>query len=161
MTILQRKSDSLQEKLIREGNSITLDELKELKAKRDELKVEVKSIKGDLKKLFDIIPFVLSGHHLNRVKNQLDKESKLNSVNANNRLIEKELKSFSDNIFKSISSSSLSQKVKTDIQEKISSELNKKLSTNGPNVNTGNILLEFSELRHREFHTIYNNIKTS
>ena len=53
------------------------------------------------KKLFDLIPLVLSGHHLNRLKDQLNKESKLNSVNANNRLIEKELKSFSDNIFKS------------------------------------------------------------
>lgn len=161
LSILQRKCDSLQEKLIREGNSITLEELKELKSKRDELKVEAKSIKGDLKKLFDLIPFVLSGHHFNRLKEQLDKESKFNSLNTNNLSIEKELKSFSDNIFKSISSSSLSQKIKTDIQKRISSELNKKLNTNGPDVNTGNILLEFSEQRAREFQAIYDNIKTS
>ena len=62
--ILKSESDSLQEKLIREGNSITLEELKDLKAKRDILKEESAKIKKELRKLLDLIPFVIAGKNL-------------------------------------------------------------------------------------------------
>jgi len=54
-------SDNLQEKLIREGNGITLEELQKLKSERDILKQESVDIKNKLKKLMDIAPLVIAG----------------------------------------------------------------------------------------------------
>ena len=91
MSILKQKSDSLQEKLIREGNSITLEELKDLKSKRDKLKDEAKAIKNGLKKLLDLVPLVFAEKHLKRLKEQLESERILLSGIIDEKLIEKEI----------------------------------------------------------------------
>lgn len=161
ISILKQKSDSLQEKLIREGNSITLEELKELKSKRDELKEEAKAIKNGLKKLLDLVPLVLAGKHLKRLKEQLERESNLLYGIIDEKLIEKELKAFSENILASLNALKLDDKIRSEVENNIKVQLESKLNSENKSTVTGKIYLEFAEERYREFQAVYNNIKTT
>ena len=100
---LRLRIDHLQEQLIREGNAMTLDELKVLKGERDLLKKELESAKGDLKKLMDIVPLVISGPRLDELIQQVKKESKLKQKSVDQNLLKKELNSFSKEFNKEIS----------------------------------------------------------
>lgn len=70
----KNESNELQKKLVIEGNSITIEELNSLKNSETEYKEKIDSLKNELKDLFDLIPFGLSGSILNDVVVQLDKE---------------------------------------------------------------------------------------
>jgi DNA sulfur modification protein DndD len=76
-------SDNLQEKLIREGNGITVAELQVMKKERDAFKIESIEIKNKLKKLLDIVPLVLAGKKLVALNNQLVYEHKFHSNTLN------------------------------------------------------------------------------
>lgn len=73
-----QQSDALQEKLIREGNGITVEELKSLKDEHQSLKLKSDEIKGRLKKMLDIVPIVLAGKKLVELEQQIEKEEMLN-----------------------------------------------------------------------------------
>jgi DNA sulfur modification protein DndD len=158
VAILKASSDSLQEKLIREGNSITLEELKDLKFRRDELKDEAKSIKSSLKNLLDLTPLVIAGKHLNKLKKQLDLEGDVLYGALNNKLLSNELKSFSDNILKGLNHLKLDNNVREEIEESIKTTFEKRVNRKNKQVD-GNVYLEFTEESHREFEAILNNIK--
>ncbi len=160
VTILKSKSDSLQEKLIREGNSITLDELKELKSRRDDLKQESIQIKNSLKKLLDLTPLVIAGKHLNNLKEQLDSESNVLYGALNDKLLSKELKAFSSSILKSLKKLDLEKTIDSKVKEAIEKSLDYKLNSSKSDV-SGKVLLEFTEERYREFEAILNNIKST
>jgi len=160
VVLLKAKSDSLQEKLIREGNSITLEELKELKDRRDDLKQESQLIKAGLKKLLDLTPLVIAGKHLSNLKKQLDLESNVLYGVLNDKLISKELEAFSNNLLKSLKSLKLEKGLGSTIEDRVKASLKNQLGKKG-NELTGQVFLEFSEEKHREFEAILNNIKSS
>ena len=159
LILLKSKSDSLQEKLIREGNSITLDELKELKSRRDELKQESIQIKSGLKKLLDLTPLVIAGRHLNRLKEQLDAESNF-IYGSNTALLSKELKAFTNSILNSVSAIKLEKTIDTEIKRAIQRTLEVKLDSTANDI-PRKILLEFTEEKYREFEAILSNIKNT
>ena len=160
VVILKVKSDSLQEKLIREGNSITLEELKEFKDRRDVLKQESQTIKSSLKKLLDLTPLVIAGKHLSNLKKQLDLESDVLYGTLNDKLIAKELEAFSNNLLQSLKSLNLEDDLGSKIEDKVKNSLKKKLKKKGIKL-TGKVILEFSKERYREFNAILNNIKST
>lgn len=160
LVLLKSKSDSLQEKLIREGNSITLDELKELKSRKDNLKQESIQIKNSLKKLLDLTPLVIAGKHLNKLKVQLDSESNVLYGALNDKLLSKELKAFSANILKSLKTLELEKTIDSKVKKAIEKSLEDKLNSSKSDV-SGKVLLEFTEERYREFEAILNNIKST
>ena len=160
VVILKVKSDSLQEKLISEGNSITLEELKEFKDRRDVLKQESQTIKSSLKKLLDLTPLVIAGKHLSNLKKQLDLESDVLYGTLNDKLIAKELEAFSNNLLQSLKSLNLEDDLGSKIEDKVKNSLKKKLKKKGIKL-TGKVILEFSEERYREFNAILNNIKST
>lgn len=69
------QSEALQEKLIREGNGITLEELKALKEEHKNLKNESDEVRIRLKNMLDLVPIVMAGNKLLDLNEQLDKES--------------------------------------------------------------------------------------
>lgn len=69
------QSDSLQEKLIREGSGITVEELIQLKSEQESLKKDSDEIRGRLKKMIDLVPIVMAGKKLIELSNQLESES--------------------------------------------------------------------------------------
>ena len=158
--VLKVKSDALQEKLIREGNSITLEELKEMKDRRDDLKKNSQTIKTSLKKLLDLTPLVIAGKHLGNLKKQLDSESKVLYGSLDSKIVCRELELFSSNLLKSLESLNLENDLGLKIEDKIKASLNRQLDKKDNKI-TGKVLLDFSEERYREFEAILNNIKST
>lgn len=73
--IARHESNELQEKLIREGDLMSLEKLKELRDKRDELTTNMQESDNLLKDLYSIIPFALAGGLVSEVQEQLNAES--------------------------------------------------------------------------------------
>ena len=160
VAILKSKSDSLQEKLIREGNSITLDELKELKSRRDKLKQDSIQIKNSLKGLLNLTPLVIAGKHLNKLKKQLDSESTVLYGALNDKLLSNELKAFSSSLLESLKNLELDNSINSKIKQAVENSLADKLNDSKKNI-SGKVLLEFTEEKYREFEAIINNIKST
>ena len=161
LVILKSESDSLQEKLIREGNSITLEELKELKSKRDDLKDESISIKQELRKLLDLTPLVIAGKHLGKLYNQLVLENDDLYGALTEKLLKKELESFSTSILANKDLLNLDVSIKDKIEKAINNSIKSKFKKKDSKSKVGKVYLEFSEESFREFEAIYNNIKTT
>ncbi|WP_458628270.1 DNA sulfur modification protein DndD [Winogradskyella sp. PC D3.3] len=161
LVILKSESDSLQEKLIREGNSITLEELKELKSKRDGLKEESVNIKQELRKLLDLTPLVIAGKHLSKLYNQLVLENDVLYGALTEKLLKKELESFSTSILANQDLLSLDASIKDKIEKAISNSMKSKFKKKDSKSKVGKVYLEFNEESFRAFEAIYNNIKTT
>lgn len=67
-------SNDIQRKLIQEGNQMTLEQLNKLKEDEGQLNNKLTLLQDDLKDLFDLIPFGLSGESLMEVSTQLTNE---------------------------------------------------------------------------------------
>ena len=156
---LRLRIDHLQEQLIREGNAMTLDELKVLKGERDVLKKELESAKGDLKKLMDIVPLVISGPRLDELIQQVKKESKIKQKSVDQNLLKKELNSFSKEFNKEILTIGISKeqlsKIELALQKLMGARKN-----NNEDVE-GNIILDFDEITTRSIIATYDYIKNS
>ncbi|WP_035090303.1 AAA family ATPase, partial [Aquimarina macrocephali] len=161
ITILKSKSDSLQEKLIREGNAITLEELKELKSERNILKEESIGIKNKLKKLLDIVPLVIAGKQLVKLHDQLALESNVLNGVLNSQLLRKEIESFSKSVLENIDALILDTDSKKKAKEALNLSLETKFKKKNTSENDKKVLLDFSEERFRDFEAIYTNIKTT
>ncbi|PQL90535.1 DNA sulfur modification protein DndD [Apibacter adventoris] len=73
--------DKLQEKLIKNGSVITVDELNELRERKESLDKHVSQIQTELKSYFEIIPFAITGKLLTQVFEQVIDER--NFINRN------------------------------------------------------------------------------
>ncbi len=147
------KSSQLQEKLIREGNAITLEELLELKSERDRLKKESKSIKARLSSLLELAPLVIAGKKLSELKKQLDRESKESIVSG--EALKNEVERFSKDLIAKFTKSNIGSK--TAIQKIVNETIKEKFNDN--NDNNVEILNSFSLEQYRNFNAIYSSIK--
>jgi DNA sulfur modification protein DndD len=151
-------SDSLQEKLIREGNGITLEELQKMKSERDALKLESIEIKNKLKKLMDIAPLVIAGKKLVQLNEQLIFERNSNSKSVDKTFLINELNSFSTALLKNLEPLSLDAASKSKVAEALSKTLSEK-EISKEKSNSGAILLDFTQEQFRNFEAVFNNIK--
>ena len=74
VSLLKYECNELQEKLIREGDLMSIEKLNELKEKQDELQNEVSEANEGLKNLYNYIPFGLAGNILSLLAEQLKEE---------------------------------------------------------------------------------------
>lgn len=156
---LKTRSEGLQEKLIREGNAITLTELQEFKKERDLLKNESIEIKQKLKKLLDIAPLVIAGPAFLKLKNQLLAEQKINTASQNHDSFLDELKNFSESIIASLKSLNIDNELQRKIDAEILKSLSEKETLLIQKVSTTKVLVDFSIDQFREFEAIVDNIK--
>ena len=155
-------SDSLQEKLIREGNGITLEELQALKKERDILKDESTHIRHELKKLLDISPLVIAGTKFIEFFNQLKKEKDSNEANLDLVQVINEINSFSKILLKQIKSSDLDNDNQIKFQELIKKTTSKTISTrSGVSDQSTKVLLDYTLEQFRAIEAVYNNMKTT
>lgn len=71
----RKESNDIQEKLIRAGSAITVEELNKLRAKEVELNSKLDSHMAELKEQFEIIPFAIAGSKFSDVASQIENES--------------------------------------------------------------------------------------
>lgn len=74
LTLLKYELNELQEKLIREGDLMSLDKLKELKAQQEKCQSDVNESQEGLKDLYSYIPFGLAGNDISTLITQLKEE---------------------------------------------------------------------------------------
>lgn len=74
VSLLKYECNELQEKLIREGDLMSIEKLNELKEKQEKLQNEVSDAQEGLKDLYNYIPFGLAGNLLSLLSGQLKEE---------------------------------------------------------------------------------------
>lgn len=151
-------SDSLQEKLIREGNGITLEELQKMKSERDVLKEESIEIKNKLKKLMDIAPLVIAGKKLVLLNEQLISEQNSNTKSIDKSFLIQELDSFSNTLLKNLENLSLDADSKLKVEKALKQTLSEK-EIGKEKSKSDTILLDFTVEQFRNFEAVFNNIK--
>ncbi|PHK25146.1 hypothetical protein VF12_37070 [Nostoc linckia z15] len=151
-------SDNIQEKLIREGNGITLEELQSMKADRDLLKDESDEIKGKLKKLMDIAPLVISGKAIKDLYNQLVFEQKHNTDTIDKFILSEQLSSFSVELISNLNDLGFELPDKAKVVEALKRTIN---SRQNSDTASNRILLDFTAEQFRNFEAVYNNIVTT
>lgn len=70
-----KESRDIQEKLIKAGSLITVEELQQLRIKEDELTKRQNDLQSELKDSYDIIPFAIAGETFLEVNKQLENEA--------------------------------------------------------------------------------------
>ena len=158
ITNLKVTSDGIQEKLIREGNGITLEELQKMKSEKDHLKQESAEIKNKLKKLMDIAPLVIAGKKLVQLKEQLELEQNANSNSVDKEILVEELNSFSAILLKKLEALNLDSTAKSKVEEALKQTIFEKEEIK-QTVTTGVILLDYTTEQFRNFEAVFNNIK--
>lgn len=151
-------SDNLQEKLIREGNGITLEELQEMKTERDSLKEKSAEIKSNLKKLLGIAPLVIAGRKLATLNKQLSHEHNTQSSTINKDVLLEELTVFSKSILEKLNLLDLDGDAKAKVEKALKVTLTEK-EGNTVDKKKGKILLDFTNEQYRSFEAVYSNIK--
>lgn len=154
----KKLKDELQEKLIREGNSISVEELKEMKAERNSLKSQSLQIKSKLGKLMEIAPLVMAGRKLTELKKQLLKERAQKYDNLDINLLKSEITSLTNSITKGLSSIKLSPSDQLKVNEALEKSIEKYQKT-AVRSNSVPVLLNFSEEQFLNFNALYDNIK--
>jgi DNA sulfur modification protein DndD len=75
-----KESRDIQEKLIKAGSSITIEELHTLRTREDELVVKQEELQNELKNSYDIIPFAIAGEKFLELNIQLENEANYKSA---------------------------------------------------------------------------------
>lgn len=70
-----KESRDIQEKLIKSGSLISVDELQQLRLQDEELTKRLSALQNQLKESYDIIPFAIAGEKFLEVSTQLENES--------------------------------------------------------------------------------------
>lgn len=151
-------SEQYQEKLIREGNGISLDELLSLKTLRDDLKAKDLQLKNKLKELLELAPFAISGKKLLNAYNQVIYEQNKSKGNFDSSKLKEKLSEVQTRILSKIQENSIdyentSKIIREIFNEYLKSPIDVKLNEKS--------ILELSASEVEEFKSIYENIKYS
>lgn len=153
-------SDQYQEKLIREGNNISLEELIQQKQIRESLQEQIKETRNKIKELLEIAPFAIAGRKLIQLYNQILFESKKREFLIDNEFIRKKLEEVRNNLLYNI------REIKLDnpLKGKLISLINNSFHFNQEaqrEIKEKEILLDLTSEQTNEFKTILLNIVNS
>ena len=158
----QSESNEIQMKLIQEGNMMTLEQLNELKSKERELNDKISNLQNDLKELFDLIPFGLSGEVLMDVSTQLENEKNY----KDNKYKQEDVKEKTTRILEDIEQEKKNYKGVIDIdirdfyEEQIRKLIKKHFFSDVPELpSIFKSLHDFSDTQTNELNTLINHLK--
>ncbi len=92
--VLKAKIEFLQERLIREGNDMTLDELKVLKDRREEIKNALDHQRLELKSLMEFVPLAIASNRFKELVDQVKNELEIKQNKIGKHLLEAEYNDF-------------------------------------------------------------------
>ncbi len=163
MDNLRAEKDQLQEKLIREGNAISVDELEKLKAGLAAIKEKDSQLKSQLRDMMDIAPFAISGDLFSKAIMQSIQEQQSKAKIANAETLMSALVSAQQSIITESSGLGLSERQKALLTAIIDDSFSKTISCYAPKRKASEIrvLFDFTEEEHNAFKSLYDNIKLS
>lgn len=150
-------SEQYQEKLIREGNHITVEELIALKKLRDKLNENNLEIKSRLKELLELVPFAIAGSKTKELYAQIQYETRNKQRTVDREFLTEKLGIIKDKLFLRLEEQDfhkpLIDEVKRLISESFKPELLHKKEKREK------VLLDLSEEEMNEFNTLFENLK--
>lgn len=160
---LRAEKDSLQEKLIREGNAISVEELETLKAGLATIRERDSQLKAQLRDMMDIAPFAISGELFSRAIAQSKQEHAAREKTANAETLMAALVSAQQSIIGASKDIGLSAKQKILLVSIINNSFSDTVSQYAPDRKRVEVktLFDFSEQEYNAFQSLYDNIKLS
>ncbi|MCK9412363.1 MAG: AAA family ATPase [Prolixibacteraceae bacterium] len=152
-------SEQYQEKLIREGNSMSVEEMVRQKKLRDTLIQNNIEIKAKLKELLELAPFAIAGQKLKHLYNQVNLESKQKQNKLDNEYIQSKLKSIQRKVEAQLNKRKFPDNIKSEMSTIMTDAFISDLKEQN-NV-LDKVLLDLSAQQSNEFLTLYDNIKHS
>ena len=162
---LRIKSDTSQEKLLREGNALTLSEIHELQDEKSRLYEDGKALMSEFKDLFEYVPFAITGKILAEIESQLDIEDKHRKSFIDKKLLRNKISTIIDNLKRD--TSDISQKFDNEIKDyyltKVHELLNRHLIEAEQEVELDNVtfLHDFTNDEKNRFKAILSNLRTT
>ena len=160
-TSKKQASEQYQEKLIREGNSMSVSELHDLKRMKNRLSDECEAIKAKLKDLLELAPFAIAGNRFMEVKNQVTDEIEHAQNTMNPALIKKKAGLVREQIIENAKQLDLNGKQARKIADTISKYIVEHFSSRGRNQKDFQVLLNFSDAEKNEFDAIFSNLRNA
>lgn len=155
------ESIQLQERLIREGNAISLEELKKQKELLVVLKEKDKKLKNQLRDMLDIAPFAISGKLFADLMNQVLAEKEVKTTATSRSIINSVLQSTHTLISDRVSKLGLTESQKKTIEAIITESFKQNaIDINEAHTNI-KVLVDFNDNEINEFQALFDNIKYS
>jgi DNA sulfur modification protein DndD len=160
---LRSEKDALQEKLIREGNAISVEELNRLKAGLTAIKEKDSQLKAKLRDMMDIAPFAIAGNLFSRAMDQSVKELKTRAKTANAETLLSALTTAKQAIISGYQEIELTERQKGLLGIIINDSFSKTVTQYSPEPESIGIktLFDFTLEEHNAFKSLYDNIKLS
>lgn len=155
--LLKKEDEKLQIQLLREGNSVTLDELNRLELLLSTVQEKDTNYKQQLKQFLEFAPFAISGRLLLQTKTQLESDFEIiqsqNNIRNQNFLLSNILSEMKD-AFKHISLSDKNKKELVDLFHVIIAKYQGHSTDEIPLLNASKEIFD-------EFASVYSNIVTT
>lgn len=159
----QTEKDSLQEKLIREGNAMSVEELARLKAGLEAIKEKDLKLKSQLREMLDIAPFAISGKLFCEAIAQSELEQRSKTKRAKAADLADAMRQTRQNIIEGARDINLTSSQKELLESIIESSFSATMAQyNSVSDEAGvKVLLDFSAEEHNALKSLYDNIRLS
>lgn len=162
---LKIKSDEFQDKLLREGDYLTLADIRALQEKKDRLREENKSLMNKFRDLFEIAPFAIANKNMMLIEKQLDDEMKQKELFMDRKLLTEKIRRITQDLKDNTDNPPqyLDNQIKDYYITKVDNLLNKYLleDVQGSSEKETLVLHDFTDEQTYSFNSIMLNLRTS
>jgi DNA sulfur modification protein DndD len=152
-------SDHYQAKLIREGNSMTVDDLIRQKKLRDTLKQQGIEIKAKLKELLELAPFAIAGNKTKKLHLQVNAELQNKQKQIDNNFIIQRFEKINCIVEKQLEAKNIPHSIKKDVSNILSQAFHSEIE--GQKNEIDKVLLDLTSEQSNEFLSLFDNLKRS
>lgn len=156
---VRNQSEHYQEKLIREGNSMSVDDLIRQKKLRDTLKQQGIEIKAKLKELLELAPFAIAGNKTKKLHLQVNAELQNKQKQIDNDFIVKRFNKINSIVEKQLEAKKIPDSIKKDVSNILSEAFHSDFE--GQKNEIDKVLLDLTSEQSNEFLSLYDNLKHS
>ena len=165
LTIQKYEFGELQERLIREGDLMSVDKLHELEQQRERLEVDVQQAQEGLKDLYNYIPFGLAGNVIAAVSDQLNEERAFKQTKLQLEGVEEKTDEILNDLDKARDgyNGHIDVKIRNFYEEQIRRLIPKHFfnNINASRFDGFQILHDFTEIQYDDFQNLIGKIKES
>lgn len=162
--LLKKESDDLQEKLIREGSGMSVDEINNLKIEKYQVSSSIEKLKIEFRDILDLAPFAIIGKLLSEVKEQLEVEKAVGDSNTNQEVLNKK----GEKLLRALKRFKADKQLKVDpeidkhYKEALEKLIRKTIIIKSDKVSSKTQTLHsFSEGEYNQFNALYLQLKSS
>lgn len=153
----------IEEKLIRDGRQMTVDQLEALREKVSQYEDKIKGLQDELRNSYDLIPFAIAGEKLLELVKQLEIESDM----KNAQLSQEKVQEATDKIINDLIAQPKPQNIVIDYRVEdyyknvIKDLIKKHFFAETPDIHSSEVLHDYSETEKNELSVLVNNLKLS